>query len=106
MIQAAPNISHYRDTLEKFVDISQALFRAANKQSMKAVGMGEMTVNVPNGTDVSQIRLTEALYSPQVGYTLLSVGCLDDRCFSITFSGRKCTIRGLDGSHIGAIPKT
>ena len=67
--------------------------------------MGEMTIDVPNGTDMSQLRLTEVLYSPEVGYTLISVGRLDEKGFTVTFSGGKCTIQGPDGNHVGAIPK-
>jgi len=76
-----------------------------NKQKMSAVGMGEMIIDVPNGTDMSKLRLTEVLYSPDVGYTLVSVGKLNDKGFELTFSGGRCTIRGPMGEHIGAVPK-
>ena len=65
-----------------------------------------MTIDVPNGTTMSQLKLTEVLYSPQVGYTLMSVGCLIEKGFSITFSRGKCTIQGPDGSHISLSLKT
>ena len=67
--------------------------------------MGKMTIDVPNGTDVSKLQLMEVLYSPDMGYTLVSVGKLNDKGFELTFSGRKCTIHGPMGEHIGAIPK-
>ena len=72
---------------------------------MTAVGMGEMTISVPDGADVSQLKLTEVLYSLEVGYTLISVGRLDEKGFEITFSGGKCTIKGPDGKQVGAVPK-
>ncbi len=31
------------------------------------VGEGELVINLPNGVDVSQLRLTEVLYAPEVG---------------------------------------
>jgi hypothetical protein len=99
------HITPYRDAIENFVEISPKAFRAANKQSFKAVGTGEMTVDVPNGVDISQLRLTEVLYSPEVGYTLVSVGCLDDNGFSMTFAGGKCTMSGPDGACVGMVPK-
>ena len=55
-------------------------------------------IDVPNSTNISQLKLTEVLYSPEVGYTLVSVGHLDDKGFAVTFSGSQCTIRGPDGS--------
>jgi hypothetical protein len=70
------------------------------------VRMGEMTIDIPNSTNISQLRLTEVLYSPGVGYTLVSVGCLGGNGFSVAFANGKCMIQGPDGEHIGAIPKT
>ena len=64
-----------------------------------------MTVDIPNGVDILQLRLTEVLYSPEVGYTLISVGRLNDNGFSMTFSGGKCTISGPDGACVGTVPK-
>jgi len=61
------------------------------------VGKGELVVDIPNGADTSKLRLTEVLYSPEVGYTLVSVGHLDENGFSANFSGGKCTITGPDG---------
>jgi hypothetical protein len=64
-----------------------------------------MVVDIPNGADISQLHLTEVLYSPEVGYTLVSVGRLDDNSFSTTFGGGKCVGRGPDGEELGSIPK-
>ncbi|KAJ3737604.1 hypothetical protein DFJ43DRAFT_967599, partial [Lentinula guzmanii] len=52
-----------------------------------AVGTGSITVDVPNGVDATKLELTEVLYSPEVGYTLVSMGRLDDHGFSATFAG-------------------
>jgi hypothetical protein len=68
--------------------------------------MGKMTVDVPNGIYISQLRLTEVMYSPEVGYTLVSVGRLNENGFMVTFANGKCTIQGPEGECIGAIPKT
>ena len=65
-----------------------------------------MIIDVPNGVDFLQLQLTEVLYSPEVGYTLVSIGKLDENGFSATFSGGKCTLKGPDGSHVGNVPKT
>ena len=96
----------YHDALESFIEIPPKSFPAVNKQNMTAVGMGKMTINVPDGADVSQLKLTEVLYSLEVGYTLVSVGWLDEKGFEIIFSGGKCTIKGPNGEHVGAVPKT
>ena len=61
---------------------------------------------ISDGVNVSQLKLTELLYSPEVGYTLISVGWLNEKCFEVTFSGGKCTIKGPDGKQVGTVPKT
>ena len=99
------HITPYHDDVDNFIEISLKSFWAANKLDFTAVGMGEMTVDVPNGIDISQLRLTEVMYSPEVGYTLVFVGRLDENGFSVTFANGKCTIQG-EGECIGAIPKT
>jgi hypothetical protein len=43
--------------------------------------------------------------TPDVGYTLISIGNLDDKGFSATFEGGKCVITGPDGEQVGEIPK-
>ena len=96
----------YRNALKNFIQIHPKSFWAANKQNMTAVGMGKMIINIPDGADVSQLKLTEVLYSPEVGYTLVSVGWLDEKGFEVTFSGGKCTIKGPNGEHVGAVPKS
>jgi len=86
------HISPYQRDLENFIDIPLKSFRAANKQDFQAVGKGEMVIDIPNGADISQLRLTEVLYAPEVGYTLVSVGRLDVNGFSATFGGGKCVV--------------
>jgi hypothetical protein len=68
------HISPYREDFTSFEEIPLRSFRAANKQRFSAVGMGELTIDLPNGADGSKLALTEVLYSPEVGYTLVSVG--------------------------------
>ena len=46
-----------------------------------------MAIDVPNGLETSKLQLMEVLYSPEVGYTLVSVGNLDDNRFMVTFGG-------------------
>lgn len=100
------NISLYKACFESLSPISPKPFTTANKQSFNAVGVGEMVVEVPNGINVSQLRLTEVLYSPKVGYTLVSTGHLDELGYSTTFADRTCTIHDQTEDVIGQIPKS
>jgi hypothetical protein len=64
-----------------------------------------MIIDIPNGLDVSKIRLMEVLYSPEIGYTLISVGCLNNKGFTTTFGNGKCKISHDNDGHIGTIPR-
>jgi hypothetical protein len=65
-----------------------------------------MVIDVPIGANFSKLQLTEVLYSPEVGYTLISIEKLDEKGFLATFSGDKCTICGPDGRCVGKVPKS
>ena len=97
--------SPYLEDLKNFTEISPQPFRAANKHSFKATRNGQMTIDIPNGLETSKLQLTEVLYSPEVGYTFVSVGNLDDNQFTVTFGGGKCVVTGLDGKTVGEVPK-
>ena len=62
-----------------------------------------MVINIPNGTNILQLKLIKVLYSLEVSYTLVSIDRLDEKGFDITCSDGKCTIKGPDGKH-GALP--
>ncbi|KAG1784720.1 uncharacterized protein HD556DRAFT_1216369, partial [Suillus plorans] len=85
-------ISPYKERFDTLSPIPPKPFTAANKQSFNTVGTGEMVIEVPNGVDASKLRLTEVLYSPEVGYTLVSIRQLDELGYSATFADGQCTL--------------
>ena len=64
-----------------------------------------MTIDIPNSLKTLKLQITKVLYSPEVGYTLVSIGNLDDKGFIVMLGGRKCVIAGPKGEHVGEIPK-
>ena len=100
------HISPYHKNFNNFTQIPLREFLAANKQSFSAIGKGKMVIDIPKDTDVSKLWLKEVLYSPEVGYTLVSICRLDEKGFLATFSSRNCTIHGPKGEWVGEIPKT
>lgn len=95
---ATAHISPYRDEFSTFESISPRPLRAANKQAFSAVGKGEVILDLPNGATSSQLHLSEVLYSPEAGYTLVSIGRLNDAGFKTTFANGKCIIRDAGGA--------
>ena len=51
-----------------------------------------MMIDVPNGANISQLKLTNVLYSPEIGYTLVSIGCLDDNGYTVSFSDENASL--------------
>ena len=100
------HISLYKDQFVSLTSIPPKTFSAANKQSFNAIATGDLIVNVPNRCDVTKLRLTEVLYSPAVGYTLVLIGHLDQLGYSVTFGNGTCTICSPDDDVIGQVPKT
>ena len=100
------HISPYRDRFENFQPIPPCHFRAANKQTFSTIGRGDLVVDIPNGTGETQLRLRDVLYSAEVGYTLVSVGRLDEAGFTLKFGGGVCVLIGEDGEEIGVVPRT
>ena len=86
------HISPYKSDFNNFQTIETRHFRAANKQTFSTIGKGELVVDIPNNNGSTQLWLLEVLYSPEVSYTLILIGWLDEDGFSITFGGGKCTI--------------
>jgi len=99
------HMTPYCNTLENFTSIKPKSFHAANQQNFQALSKGEMTIEVPNGINTSELQLTEVLYSPEVGYTLISIGQLDKCSFQILFGNGKCQIFTPDEEQMGEISR-
>lgn len=65
-----------------------------------------MCIKVPNGMNTSKLYLTKVLFSPEVGYTLVSFRWLDQYRYTTTFNGSSCTIQDKNDSIMGQIPHT
>jgi hypothetical protein len=103
---AGHHISPYRNNFINFISIPPKPFRAANKGTFYATGKGDLDILVPNGSDWWTLWLTDVLYSPDVGYTLVSIDCLDDRGYNCRFYGGVLEMVAPEGATIGVIPKT
>ena len=76
-----------------------------NKQSFSATGTGNLFVDLPNSIGTSKLELMDVQYSPEVAYTLVSVGNLDEKGFSVKFGEGMCVITDPDGNIVGKVPK-
>ena len=99
------HITPYYECLENYSEITPKTMNTANKQNFYAVGKGDITIEVPNSTKTSKLKLTKVLYSSKVDYTLVSIGKLDKYGFQCSFGNGKCSIFIKKGDKIGKIPK-
>lgn len=102
---ASRHISPYRNAFSTFQSIPPHPLRAANKETFCAKGKGEMILDLPNGVGTSKLKLTDVLYAPEVGYTLVSIGRLEEAGFTTMFANGKCVIRDGDHTRIAEIPR-
>jgi hypothetical protein len=100
------HISPYRSKFKNFERTSPQSFKAANKQSFSTIGKGDLIINVLNGDSSTKLRLTDVQYSPNVAYTLVSIGRLDEEGFTALFGHSRCVLRGPDGEKIGEVQRT
>ena len=100
------HLSLYCSQFTSYYNIPVQPFTVANQQSFDATGTGDMVIKVLDGVNTPKLALTEVLYSPEIGYTLISVGCLDEAGYSTTFEQGRCKIHSSDGKHVGTIPKS
>ena len=100
------HISPYRDRFVNFQRTLPRAFKAANKQSFSTIGKGDLIIDVPDDDHFTQLRLTDVQYSPNVAYTLVSIGRLDEEGFTATFGQGKCVLRGPDGEKLGEVQRT
>ena len=90
----------YHDRLENFVLILPKAIAAADFQ---ATGKGNLHIKIPNSKTTSSILLTEVLYCPEMGLTLILISKLADAGFHSHFMSR-CRIFNKRKKVIRAIP--
>ena len=68
------------------------------------LGKGDVWIELLNGAKCTKTILKEAIHAPDMAFTLILVGQLDDAKCSATFSGGMCTIHNPSGCTMATIP--
>jgi hypothetical protein len=84
-----------RSDLINFVTIEPKDIKAANGVTLQATGRGDLRIVFPMGENDQPTRITlkDVYYSPDFAFTLISVGTIDRKGFSVIMEDRICTIR-------------
>jgi hypothetical protein len=78
-------------------------FRAANRNTFTASRKGTASLNI-NGH--IPLTLPDVLFVPELSNTLISIGCLDNAGYTVTFGGGQGVIRDKNGNTVGTVPKS
>lgn len=71
---ASHHMSPCQEDFVSFQDIAPKALMAANKESFTAHGIGDVIISVPKGDTANRMRLTRVLFTPAIGFTLISIG--------------------------------
>ena len=98
---------HYspdRDAFINYSPINNTTITTADGRKLKALGKGNVQIELPNGTKRTKTILKEVIHAPDMAFTLILVGRLDNAKCSATFSGGMCTIHNPSGRTMATIP--
>jgi hypothetical protein len=92
---ATCHMSPYRDSFNNFVSLLQQRILTADRRasSLSATGRGDLRIKVPNGNFETTLTLKNVLYCPNMLFTLISIGCIDNAGYAAKFYDRYCSIR-------------
>jgi hypothetical protein len=76
---------------------------AANNRVFYTTGMGDLQIDVPNGSESTCITLRDALYAPEMTLTIISISKIASTGYSVIFKGKICKIKNKSGKTVGKI---
>ena len=98
---------HYcldHDKFENYQPISGWNITTADGCTLRVVGVGDVHIELPNGLKQTKAILKEAIYAPDMAFTLISISQLDNTGSSIIFHKGMCIIKNPQGWIIATIP--
>ena len=84
----------------------QRKITTADGRFLSAIGMGDLYIELPNGSDKTKVISKNAIHTPEMAFTLISISRLDKVSYSIIFTKGMCTIKGPTSQTIATIPNS
>ena len=102
---ATCHMSPYTDAFTDFEFITPKPISAANNQTFKAIGKGNLRVKIPNGENFTTLTLRDVLYAPSVAFTLISLSRVDKVGYTTVIADGELHLIGRsDNTIIGRAP--
>ena len=76
----------------------------ADGRTVKAIGVGDLEIELPNGSKRTKTVFERAVHAPGLAFTLISISRLDKAGYLVTFNKGMCTIKNPKGRTIATIP--
>jgi hypothetical protein len=76
----------------------------ADGRQLKAVGMGDLEIDMPNGSKITTMTFKNAIHAPQMAFTLISISRLDKAGYKVNFEKGMCKIVNPKGQTVATIP--
>lgn len=89
---ATAHFTPLRDDLIDFRTVNGITIKAADGRSFAALGVGDLPIELPNGSSRTSAVLKNVLYAPNLMSTLISVSRLDKAGFSTMVKNGTCTL--------------
>src|SRR6266404_766577 len=100
---ASRHISPFQEQFLMYQNIPNHPITAANNRTFNAIGKGDIAVDVPHGLTSRRIVLKDALFTPRVQLTIISISCLMESGYEAQFKEGRCIIKR-GGDVIGSVP--
>ena len=87
--------SHFCPDKSKFINLRPLKgqnIHTTNDGVIPACGIGNVSIELSNGSGKTKCILNDTIYAPDMAFTLISVSCLDLANCSMTFTGSQCII--------------
>jgi hypothetical protein len=94
----------FRQHFITYCSITPRPIATANKRTFYAVGISDLCIEVPNGSRLMKILLKDALHTPDIGLTVVSIGQIAGSGHTVAFKRNECQIKNQKDTIIGRIP--
>ena len=98
---------HYSPNCDAFINycpINITTITTADGHKLKVLGKGDVWIELPNSAKRTKTILKKAIHAPDMAFTLILVGQLDNAKCSATFSSSMCTIHNPSSHTMATIP--
>ena len=103
---ASRHISLYKADFVSYATLSLPIYlNAANQHTFPAIGMGTLVIKTPVNGCESVLSLYNVLYAPSVGYTLVSLGALDEEGYKSHIGDRQLRLISPSGELIANVAR-